>query len=409
MYYTDFMRNPFRYGRVVLNSRELIGRKDELRALEETIDAGGKLFMIGPRRFGKTSLINAVTQKRRKKGDIILAYNAESFSYIEDLIAEIIKDSAEMLKGSNQKKVDKLHVFFKSLRPEISFSFTQTGWKVGLGVNPQSSASSQTKLFLEALNGLERLAADQKRGVRTALVIDEFQDLIEKDPTGAEKRIRSAIQNHKHAAYIFAGSNTRMIREMISNHKRPFYRLGQTLDIDIIPRLEFVGYIARKFTLGEFFPPNTTSEEKKTLALYIIELAEDVPHNVQMLAHTIWNELLQKRSTARGKPTLTRRLIRDTLTKLVNRQDATYTHLWNSLTANQKRALTAAVTENGQNLRSRDVTHRAKMSASTMQRALGSLTNQGLLREKGKGGSVWFHFEDPFFAHWIRLSTFLDS
>ena len=80
--------------------------------------------MIGPRRFGKTSLINAVTQKRRKKGDIILAYNAESFSYIEDLIAEIIKDSAEMLKGSNQKKVDKLHVFFKSLRPEISFSFT---------------------------------------------------------------------------------------------------------------------------------------------------------------------------------------------------------------------------------------------------------------------------------------------
>jgi hypothetical protein len=400
------MNNPFHYGRI-LSSHELVDRTEELETIRETIKTSGKLFVIGPRRFGKTSLLTAVAEERQHSGDIVLNYNAEAYPDIEDLLVRIIEDSASQLSGSNQKRVDKLKAYFQTLRPEISLSFAPTGWKASLGVNVAAETTDQTKLLVEALDGLERLAADQKDVRKTALMIDEFQEIISADNISAEKQIRSAIQKHKYTAYIFAGSATRMLREMVTSHKRPFYRLGNILDIDKIPRTEFSRFLTDKFISGDFFEPKIDSQAKINLTNLIIDLAEDVPYNVQMLAHNLWNRLLQIKIGSPETAFLSAELIRETLDELVKRQDATYTHLWNALTTNQKKVLASVVTENGEGLRSKDVTHRTKMSASAIQRALESLVKQDLLREKGKGGNISFHFEDPFFAHWIKLFTFL--
>ena len=392
-----------------MNSRELVNRTAELQEMRETIASSGKLFVIGPRRFGKTSLLNAVEEERRKKGDIILNYNAEAFPDIELLITKLIEDSAALLKGDNQQRVEKLKSYFKSLRPEFSLSFAPNEWKAALGVNVAAQAKNQTALLVDALDGLERLAADQSETVKTALIIDEFQEIVAGEAQQAEKQIRAAIQKHRHTAYIFAGSATRMLREMVLDHKRPFYRLGKILDIDKIPRPEFAKFLVDKFTYGDFFKPKSSGEDKRDLALLILDTAEDVPYNVQMLAHNLWNNLVQIKIGSPEKAFLDKNLIEETLHNVVSRQDATYTQSWNSLTTNQKKALAAVVTENGESLRSKEVTRRTKMSASAIQRALESLTKQNILREKGKGGNISFHFEDPFFAHWIRLFTFLDS
>lgn len=400
------MNNPFQYGRV-LSSHELVDRTDELQTIRETIRESGKLFVVGPRRFGKTSLLTAVAEESRKAGDIVLNYNAEAYPDFEGLLTKIIEEAAAQLSGSNEKRVDKLKTYFRSLRPEIGLSFAPTGWKATLGVNFASEVSGQTKLLVEALDGLENLAADQKEDIRTALMIDEFQEIVSADGLSAEKQIRSAIQKHKHTAYIFAGSATRMLREMVTSHKRPFYRLGKVLDIDKIPRSEFNRFLTDKFTGGDFFEPKLDLQEKIKLTTLILDLAEDVPYNVQMLAHDLWNTLLQIKVGSPEKAFLSEKLIEKTLDDLVKRQDATYTHLWNGLTTNQKKSLAAVVSENGEGLRSKKVTGRTKMSASAIQRALESLVKQDLLREKGKGGNISFHFEDPFFSHWIKLFTFL--
>ena len=286
------MNNPFHYGRV-LSSHELVDRADELQIIRETIQTSAKLFIIGPRRFGKTSLLTAVAEERRKAGDIVLNYNAEAYPDIETLLTKIIEDAAAGLSGTNQKRVDQLKTYFQTLRPEISLSFTPTGWKAALGVNVAAEAASQTKLLVEALDGLERLAADQKNERKTALMIDEFQEIVAGEKLSAEKQIRSAIQKHKHTAYIFAGSATRLLREMVTSHKRPFYRLGKTLDIDKIPRPEFAKFLVDKFARVDFFAADADSEDKRDLAQMILELAEDVPYNTQMLAHSLWNKLLQ--------------------------------------------------------------------------------------------------------------------
>ena len=397
-----FMKNPFEFGRE-LDSQEVVNRLQEMSEVSGIIETGGKLFVIGPRRFGKTSLLNAVAEKAHKEGDIVLSYNAESFSDIEQLVKKIIEDSAKMLKGKVEITGEKVKNYFASLRPEISFSVTQTEWKAALGANVAASASNPTSLLADALNGLENLAADQPEDTRVALIIDEFQEILAADKLLAEKQIRSAIQKHRRTAYIFAGSKTRMLTEMITDPSRPFYRLGKMLYVDVLPRPEFTRFLVDKFASGDFFAPKTVAEEKKNLALLIIKLAEDVPYNVQLLAHNLWNDLTQIKIGAPEKAVLSEDLISKTLDRTTRQADVFYTQVWNALTANQKKALIAVAAENGQNLHSRRVTGIAKVSASAMQRSLESLTNQDILRQEEKSGTIGFRFEDPFFAHWIKL------
>lgn len=406
MLYDSFvvMENPFEFGRE-LGFDELVNRSDELEILRQTIAASGKLFIIGPRRFGKTSILKAAAEMATTNGDIVLRYNAESFSQIEQLVKTIIEDSARVLQGRVEKVGEQIKRYFQSLRPEISFSVTQTEWKVALGT-AASNPSMQVELLVNALEGVEKLARDQPAATRVALMIDEFQEIINQGGNTTEKQIRSAIQTHRHTAYIFAGSKTKMLSEMTTDASRPFYRLGQLLFIGELPRPEFARFLADKFAFGDFFAPKIAGNEKRVLVDLILNLAEDVPYNVQMLAHSIWDRLYQMRSAAPEKAHLTEPLINETLEKLIRQTDPFYTQVWNKLTVIQKKALASVVAESGQNLQSIRVTQKVGVSPSSMRRALESLADRDILRQQESTGKVRYRFEDPFFAHWIRLFTF---
>lgn len=396
------MENPFEFGRE-LGIDELVNRTVELDELTQTIQTSGKLFVIGPRRFGKTSLLKSATEKSAKEGNIILRYNAEAFTEIDGLVKKIIEDSARLLKGSVEKTGEQIKRYFKSLRPEISFSVTQSEWKSSIGVAP-STVQGNISLLVDALNGLEELASEQS-DKKVALIIDEFQDILASNGIVAEKQIRSAIQTHKHTAYIFAGSKTRMLTEMTTDASRPFYRLGKLLFIGELPRTEFSRFLLDKFIFGDFFSPKSDEEERRNLTLKVLDLAEDVPYNVQMLAHILWNRLLQMKIGSPEIAYLSEKLIGETLEKLIRQNDPFYTQVWNGLTAIQKKALSAVVSENGQNLQSKKVTKESGVSPSSMARSIESLTSQDILRQVENQGSIIYKFEDPFFAHWIQLFT----
>lgn len=394
------MENPFEFGRE-LGSDELVNRTEEIEIVRQTIENGGKLFVIGPRRFGKTSLLKSSAEKAQKKGNIILRYNAEAFAEIDDLVKKIIEDSAHFLKGSVEKTGEQIKRYFKSLRPEISFSVTQSEWKSSIGVKSESSDQS-IGLLVDALEGVEKLASELS-GKRVALIIDEFQEILSSNGITAEKQIRSAIQTHRHTAYIFAGSKTRLLTEMTTDASRPFYRLGRLLFIGELPRGEFSRFLLDKFTFGDFFPPKLDKKERLDLTLKILDLAEDVPYNVQMLAHSLWNRLSQIKIGSPETAFLSESLLNETLEKILRQNDPFYTQVWNGLTTIQKKVLSAVVAEDGQNLQSKRVTQRTKVSPSSMRRALESMGSQDILRQEEKVGIIRYRFEDPFFAKWINL------
>lgn len=98
------MRNPFQYGRE-LDAESLVDREKVIAEVTDTITEGGKLFLIGPRRYGKTSILRAA-DRLGKTGVVVLRFDAEAFPTIELLIRAMVAEAAARLGGSLEKAGD---------------------------------------------------------------------------------------------------------------------------------------------------------------------------------------------------------------------------------------------------------------------------------------------------------------
>ena len=105
------MKNPFEYGRE-LGTDELVDRQDEIRTVTQTIRQGGKLFLIGPRRFGKTSILRTAEDQLSRKSAVILRFNAENYPSVDQLVAALIAEAARQLKGTVERKGEQVRQFF---------------------------------------------------------------------------------------------------------------------------------------------------------------------------------------------------------------------------------------------------------------------------------------------------------
>lgn len=388
------MKNPFEFGRE-LGVDELVDRAEEVAEVVETLRQGGKLFMIGPRRFGKTSILKAAEDRLLAGGAVVLRYDAESYPSLDLLASAIVAGAARRLKGSVERTGDQIRKFFARLRPELNFSMTEREWSAKIRISAADSSHTHATLLVETLDGLEDLARAQPKSRPVGLVIDEFQRVIEQGGQSAEAHIRAAIQRHKCTGYVFAGSQTRLLTAMTMDAARPFYRLGRLRFVGPVPRAQFSAFLRSKFTASGF------AAEDEAAVSAILDMAEEVPYNVQMLAHACWDRLRDAtRSEAR---VLNPALVLQALERLVRQYDAFYTQLWNGLTAIQQKTLIAVIRESGISLQSMKVVRELGKGPSTVRRSLGALSDRSILRQEETGGVVRMRFEDPFFSHWIRM------
>jgi uncharacterized protein len=223
-----------------------------------------------------------------------------------------------------------------------------------------------------------------------AVIIDEFQHLIENGGAAVERQLRATIQRHTKVAYVFAGSKTTLLNDMTLNPARPFYRLGGRLFLGPIPRDDFSKAIRHGFARAEFAVDDAAVER-------IFELAEDVPYNVQALANMAWEmvraEGLQER--------LTVAVVERAVDHLVAQDGPFYSKLWNLCTQTQQRALLATVVMRGQSLYAADVLQRFRMAASTMTKSLTALESRDIIRREDTFEDTRWKLEDPFFAVWL--------
>jgi len=384
------MRNPFDFGRE-LGIGELVDRETEIASVLDTVRNGTKLFLIGPRRYGKTSILKAAEDVLATTDAVLLRFDAESYPSIDLLVGSVIAGAASQLKTGVERAGEQVRKFFSRLRPEIDFSLNDNTWtaKVSLG---SAGDPDNISLLVEALNSLEALALTQPKQRAVGLVIDEFQKVIELGGREAESQIRAAIQRHKRTGYVFAGSKTKLLNAMTMDAARPFYRLGSVLFIGSVPRKAFEDFIEEKFRETRF-------KVQRPGVAYILDVAEEVPYNVQMLAHACWTNL---RESNHGKGTLTKETVDNSVELLVRKYDPFYTQVWTGLTSIQQKTLIAVIEEKGTNLRSMKVIQKVGKGASTVQRSLGALLDKNILREDQKDGVIYMRFEDPFFAQWIN-------
>jgi AAA+ ATPase superfamily predicted ATPase len=380
--------NPFEYARE-LGVGELVDRDDEVGSVVSTIRNHGKLFLIGPRRYGKTSILRAASEKAARGGMLVLRYNVEAWPSLGEMLQRIVTDAAQLLASTNAKTRGKLRDIFARLEPRFTFDL-EGKVSAAIGVKSGTEAGN-VPLIVDAFNGIEALAARSKQAV--GLILDEFQKIIELGGESAEGQIRAAAQQHRHLGYVFAGSKTRMLTEMTTSPSRPFYRLGERIFLGPVPGEQFLAFINRAFKKTGILVEPRASEA-------ILALAEEVPYNVQRLAHASW-EYLAKSS----RPILTDTDVKAALELILRRDDPFYTQLWNPLSPQQKKALIAVIRMGGVNLLSKASLDLSGLPNSTMQQATKALKDKEILRDEEKLGQKTTRFEDPFFAAWIIMVT----
>jgi len=378
------MHNPFEYGRE-LGPGELADRQTEVAEVRDALLGGAKYFLIGPRRFGKSSVHNVAAALARKRGAVVLRYNVEAFGTVDSLLAAIVADTARVLKGPVKRVGARLGELFRALRPELTYHPLDHSWSVGL--EPAAVERAVPRL-VEVLDGFEEAAAAAGRPV--GLVLDEIQHLVA-GGVEAERQLRAAVHQHRHVGYVFAGSDTRLLAAMTSDPARPFYRLGDIRVLQEIPRPEFVAFLAAGFAV---LPNRVAAGALATL----LDETEDVPYNVQLLAHQCWNAL---RDEGKGV-VLDAERVREVHRAAARRMDPVYSQAWLALTAPQRRALQALATEGGVGLFGAAAAHRYLLPASAMKKALDALVAKRIARRESRGEADRLRLEDPLFGLWIR-------
>jgi AAA+ ATPase superfamily predicted ATPase len=376
--------NPFEFGRE-LNAGELVDRETELELVRRSLLNRGRLFFIGPRRYGKTSILHAAEELLSAEGVVVLRYNAEAYESLSLLAQALLNGAARRLGGTVEQASAGLRRFFGRLRPEVSYDIDDQRLSVSFGTATREAP--ELPLLAEVLDGIDRMAAEQK--APTAVILDEFQHVVAEGGEAAERQLRAAIQQHRHVGYVFSGSRTRLLAQMTGDPSRAFWKLGERYFVGPIPRDAFRLALRRGFTDAGF---TVTPEALE----HILDRAEDVPYNVQRLASASWEAL-----RVAPKPTLTVEVVDETLVRIVQQENPAYMQLWQSLTKAQKKALKAVIERQGRELLGREALEVSGLAASSMQRALEALDARGVVREEEEASRVRYRLEDPFLAAWI--------
>jgi hypothetical protein len=130
----------------------------------------------------------------------------------------------------------------------------------------------------------------------------------------------------------------------------------------------------------------------------IVELAANVPYDVQRLAHETWDDVHDA-----GRRAATLDDLHATLTRLLDEQHTVFEESWQRLTLPQRAALRALVLEGGRELLSTDVRTKHRLSGpSSVQAALAALVKQDVVMKDGATYTV----TDSLYREWVARKTF---
>jgi uncharacterized protein len=385
------MQNPFVYGEVV-SAATFVNRVVELDRLIGDLGSGQKIFLISPRRYGKSSLIRQALKSLARGGTLTVEVTVSSFSsYVA-----FLEGYARALMAA-ETKWDRARTWLseaiRSARAEVRYVPDPTLATPGSGSLSVSFPSVRSdrdvsRLAQEVFALPARLATARKRPVVVAL--DEFQAIGGFNGGSVEHAMRAAVQHQREVGYVFAGSEPSLMERMLTP-RRPFYKAGPVMRLEKIPADEFSEFIEARFTKSGVRP-------EPGLGLAIVDLAGNLPYDVQRLAHETWDEV---RVGSRKKATLDD--LHQALKRLLVEQATMFEALWQRLTLPQRAVLRSVVLEDGRELMSADIRTRHRLGgASTVQAALGALRRDDVISREGDRYVV----VDSLLREWVARRTF---
>jgi AAA+ ATPase superfamily predicted ATPase len=372
--------NPFRFGALVLDDA-FTDREEEVAALEADMLNGQDVVVLSPRRYGKSSLAWRVMRGVTEDGRALVAHvdlmtTPTRERLAAKLAATIHADVASPLLRARAR----LRVF-QGLRIAPAITVDPQDGTLGFTF-AAGHASEDIDATIEDLLELPgRLAA--QRGRRVALVLDEFQEVVDID-AGLTRLMRSAFQAQPEVAHVYLGSRRHMMRTIFSDANEPFWRSAKSLELDVIEPARFRGYIERQF--------GRTGRAAGDDALDgVLAISGGHPYATQELCYFLWQDTPPGgRATADG--------VERALGAVLRSENAHFTLVWERASRVQRVLLQALAREPGRPLTTAYRRRHDLPAPSSVQAALTALEREELALSHGGAA----HLAEPFLAEWLR-------
>ena len=381
------MPNPFVYGEVVPPDA-FVDREDELARLIADLGSGQKVFLISPRRYGKSSLMRRAIDTLERRGVLAVELTVSSYSsYVAFL--EGFARAVATAETRWERAIGWLRDALGSTRSELRMERGPDGTSsLAVSFPAARTARDVSRLAAEVFLLPSRLADVRRRAVVVAL--DEFQAIHGFNGGSVEESLRAAVQHQRRVGYVFAGSEPSLMERMIGP-RRPFYKAGPVMRLGKIPPDLFAAFIESRFV-------RTGIRPEPGVGAAVLDLAGHLPYDVQRLAHEVWDDVRAARVKRVGLEHL-----HDTLHRLLAEQAVVFEGSWQRLTLAQRGVLRAVVLEDGREPLAADTRARHRLGgASSVQASLAALAREDVV---ARDGTRWVVI-DSLMREWIARRTF---
>jgi hypothetical protein len=362
--------NPFQIsGRV--KPEHMIDREPEALELKRLVDGGHPVRVVAPRRYGKTTLLGRVLRDAANEGMPTAHVDLLGVLTLAAIVTRIERAYSESLKGSVRRATDAI------LRSwDIGVSLGGGGFTAAIRSSRKIDVES---VLLRLLELPSQLAA--KNGIRSVIVFDEVQDILNVD--GADGIIRSVIQRQvDDASYLFAGSSPTLMNKLFANPSRPFLDHALPMELSPLPIDAVADDVDSRFTATERAAGNALQP--------LLDFSRGHPQRTMLLAHHLWS-LTPRGSTADESAWV------DALNKAYRGARPLLEARWSELPTNEQRAAIGLAIAGGGSLYDEPVRAAVGLKRGSIRKALDTLEGRGDVIRTPAGPQL----TDPLLEHWL--------
>lgn len=258
--------SPFPY-HGPLEPEQVRGRDEMVADLVERVSEHRVTALLGPRRYGKTSVLRRVARDVIEGGAAVVWVDLYEVASMAD-VAVRLDAALARVPGTFAETVAK-----------VAAGVSLNLGLVGVELRAPERQRPDPDLTLQALlDVLVRTATSQP----TVVVMDEFSG-IARVPAAAGA-LRTGLQHHfQQLGLVFAGSEPSTMRMLFSDQAQPFYAQADLVGIGPLSTEEVVGTVVDGFA--------ATERRAGPVAARIAEAAGGHPQRTMQLADACWRRV----------------------------------------------------------------------------------------------------------------------
>lgn len=371
------MEKLFAFGKPV-DERFFTDREVEASRLEANFKGGVNTFILSPRRWGKTSLVNKVIKATESKKLICVSLDifktktpAEFCDAFGNAVLAQTSSAFEEFVDSAKKFMSRIHIGME-LSPDLA-----TPMKIQFHLDKDSQSMD------DILNLPQKIASEKK--IDIVVCLDEFQQIADyEDALTFQKQLRTIWQQQDRVSYCLYGSKKHMMEGLFDDESKPFYKFGDIMYLKRIPFEYWNCFISDKFQ----------SAGKKISEEQIKTICRTVEFHSSYVQQLCWYVYLSSGEKVEDED------ITEGTAELIAQNSALFESRTENLTPAQMRFLCAVADGVNDNYSSAAIIDKYQLGSSAASVAIRkALIEKGLLfMEEGSA-----FLSDPVLGLWLKL------